>query len=100
MVSHTCLVNALPLCYNSVLKVNFDTVIFKCVLKIDLRKDEPLYRVEALCALCLCEHPSRMLSAFGVEVPCQKLQLSMLAVWPTSSSLFSDFSAWMQIRVS
>jgi hypothetical protein len=41
-----------------------------------------------------------MLSAFGVEVPCQKLQLSMLAVWPTSSSLFSDFSAWMQIRVS
>lgn len=50
--------------------------------------------------LCLCEHPSRTLSAFGVEVSCQNLQLSMLAVWPTSSSLFSDFSAWMEISVS
>lgn len=68
--------------------------------RFDLGQDEPLCRVEAVYVFCLYEHPSRTLSAFGVKMPCQKLQLSMLAVWPTSSGLFSDFSAWMEISVS
>lgn len=49
----------------------------------DLGKDEPHCRAEAVSLLCLRERLSRTLSAFGVEVPCQKLQLSTLAVWPT-----------------
>jgi hypothetical protein len=63
----------------------------------DLGQDEPHCRVKAVSLLCLREHLSRTLSAFGVEVPCQKLQLLQAGCVANLPPTFSMISLpWIQ----